>query len=222
MSVDKTKFQISDPTISEGFKVIMLREINKFVSVYNSICLDKKLNGINISNYDYSDIIRAIGNYILKTFSLSNWTKTKMILNDDESLDMSLFEGTKYRNSVENYLISLEKAFYSNMDKEIKEYLETTTDFNETEKELCSNFFKHISTLARSMQYKNFSDTYNKVGSVDSIKAYNDELRNFHEFTLNTSSDQNKFVVIERFDVKMKEILKTRENVVVYFDDFTK
>jgi hypothetical protein len=63
---------------------------------------------------------------------------------------------------------------------------------------------------------------YEDKTNIDSIKEYNDELRNFHEFTLNTSSDQSKFVVIERFDAKMKEILKNRETVVVYFDDFTK
>jgi hypothetical protein len=206
--------------VLDQFKAIMLKEIKKFFVVYNQLCIVKNKNTICIDSYEYSNIIRVLGNYILKFFKKDTWITTRIDLDNNVNIDMSLFKDTKYQESVENFLLSLEKAFYSNADKEIFSYLETTTDFSPEEKDICLDFFKRLSALTKSMQFKNFSDIENDIGSNENIKGYHDELKDFHEFTLNTASDQNKFLVIERFDKVIKDILSKREHTVIFFNDF--
>lgn len=206
--------------ILEEFKAIMLKEIKKFFVVYNQLCMLKNKNTIRIDSYEYSNIIRVLGNYILKNFKKDTWINAKIELDINNNIDMSLFKDTKYQESVENFLLSLESTFYSNADKEIFSYLETTKDFCPEEKEICLDFFKRLSSLTKSMQIKNFSDLENAIGSNENIKGYHDELKDFHEFTLNASVDPIKFLTIERFDKVIKDILSKREHVVIFFNDF--
>lgn len=205
--------------ILEKFKSIMLKEIQKFFIVYNELCYANNKTCVCVDNYDYSNIIRLLGNYILKSFKKETWFNDKITI-DKHEVDMSLFKGTKYQESVENFLLSLEEAFYSNSDNEVFSYLNTTTDFSPSEKEICLEFFKRLSALTKSMQIKNFSDLENDIGSNENIKGYHNELKDFHEFTLNTAADQNNFVVIERFDKVIKDILSKSTSVVVFFNDF--
>ena len=202
-------------TLTEDFKNKFYKEILKFFIIYNKLCFYKNKQGFLIDLYEYSDIIKTIGNYIITTYTRTGWKQSKITLSDNDCVDLSMFNNTEYEDSVHDFFISMENAFYTNVDNEVYAYLESTDNFTEEEKILCTEFFKILSSVTKNIQIEAFTNPSEKIGS--SSKIPDEPL--FREYVAMISADQKKYLKIERFDKVLKEITKNKKQVTIFFND---
>lgn len=189
-------------------------ELTKFINVYNELTK----SNIDIKAESYDKTIRAIGSYLNTTFDIKSWSYTKIKINNDLFIDLSVFNGTKYYNSVENFLVSLDNAFYSNLDNEIYMYLENTTDFSDEEKNICKSFYEKVSDLNKGMKESMFSNIDSNILSKLTISTYEDKLKNFNDYISNISTNKEHFEIVTRFDKIFREIAKNKKQSEIFFD----
>jgi len=218
-----------DNFFSKNIQNELEKELKKFVNLYNTLTVKK----INLESINYNKFIRILGNFILTKFN-KNWSNSTLdltnctqkeydlkgsISNPSSFIDFSLFNSTKYYLPVENFLISLQKVFHTNLDQDIEQYFSSKeTEFNEYEKNICLNFYSKMSKLESSMRIQNFSDLTLDVNSKENISGYNDALRDYHEIVLNISSVPEDFEIIERFNKVLKNMIINKKNVIVLLD----
>lgn len=191
----------------------MITQINKFLSVYNNL----SGNTIQIGNDNYPDFIRTLGNY-LYTINIDSWSSSSISFGN-VTIDMSVFNNTPYQTRVQNFLISLNKAFQSNLDAEIGNYLNTTSDFTEDEKKTCNEFHGYISRLQASMKQGIFKDAivYN-VTSNEAISSYSRQLKEFNDYTKMIAADPEKYNIVNRFQKMIPVIAAQKTQPDIFFD----
>jgi hypothetical protein len=189
----------------------MLVEFNKFLSVYNKLADTTIVIGDDI----YPEFIRVLGNY----FYLYNSGVSKSLSFKNITIDMSVFNNTPYQNAVKMFLESLNKAFQSNLDAEIADYLATTTDFTEDEKKICQDFQGNMSRLHGSMKKGIFNDAIDhSVTSQEAISSYSSQLKEFNDYTKLVASDPVKYDVIQRFRKNLPAIAAQKKQPDIFFD----
>jgi hypothetical protein len=192
----------------------MLTEITKFLSVYS------KLSGgdsIEIDMKDYADFIRTLGHYLYTT-NLDSWVSSTISFGDVK-IDMSVFDNTNYKPKVHQFLVCLKKAFHSNLDDDINNYILTTTDFNDEEKKVCIESHGYMSRLQNAMKQGIFKDAIeHKVASNETISSYSEQLKEFNEYTKSVSSDPIKYDIIQRFHKVLPAIAAQKTQPDIFFD----
>lgn len=191
----------------------MLTELNKFLSVYNTL----SGNTIQIGDDNYPEFIRILGNYLYTT-NIDSWTSTSISFGN-VTIDMSVFANTTYQTNVQNFLILLKKAFHSNLDEEIINYISTTSDFTEDEKKTCSEFHVCMSRLQASMKQGIFKDAiaYN-VASNEAISSYSKQLKEFNDYTKMIAADPLKYNIVNRFKEILPVIASQKRQPDIFFD----
>lgn len=194
-------------------------EMMKFINVYNSIskepfsfkCVDK-------TKYEY--IVRVLGNYISKNYNKSTWVNS--VINfpfGGEYIDMSLFKGTKYEKSVEDFLELLKDAFHTTIESEIYTYFKSPeNEFSRAEEDLCLQFYQKVSSVKEEIFKETFNDSTTDICSKESIGNYSQQLKEFDDF-VKSCSNPSCMNVLERFDKVMKKIIREKKQVDVFFDD---
>jgi len=191
----------------------MLIEINKFLSVYNKL----SGNTIEIGNDNYSEFIRVLGNYLYTT-NIDSWVSSSISFRDVK-IEMSVFDNTTYQSAVQNFLVSLKKAFHSNLDEDVTRYINTTSDFTEDEKKICHEFHLYISRLQASMKQGIFKDAISySVTSNQAISSYSSALKDFNEYTKMIASDPLKYDVVNRFQKMLPVIASRKIQPDIFFD----
>ena len=192
----------------------MLTEITKFLSVYN------KLSGgdsIEIDKKDYSNFIRTLGHYLYTT-NLDSWVSSTISFGEVK-IEMSVFSNTNYEPKVHQFLVCLKKAFHSNLDDDINNYILTTTDFNDEEKMVCIESHGYMSRLQNAMKQGIFKDAIeHKVTSNETISSYSEQLKEFNEYTKSVSSDPIKYDIIQRFHKVLPSIAAQKRQPDIFFD----
>ena len=113
-------------SLKNQFKEKMITEFTKFLEVYNKISSSNYILDIR---GEYDIFIRFLGNYIYKYFNEDSWDNTQIKFSDEVLIDLSVFKNTDYYEPVNNFLLSLKKAFFSSLDDDIYEYINTTKDY---------------------------------------------------------------------------------------------
>jgi hypothetical protein len=197
--------------MASNYQEKMIVEINKFLAVYN------KLSGstIEIENDKYPHFIRMLGHY----FYLYNSGVSKCISFGNVMIDMRVFNDTPYQNAVKKFLESLNKAFQSNLDDEINNYITTTTDFTEDEKKICLEVQGYMSRLQASMKKGIFNDAINhSVTSNEVMSSYSDTLKEFNEYTKTIATDPLKYDVVDRFKKMLPVLAAQKIQPDIFFD----
>ena len=195
--------------MASNYQEKMLIEVNKFLSVYN------KLSGstIEIGNGNYSEFIRMLGNYLCDS------GMSKVISLGNVTIDMNIFNNTPYQDAVKKFLDSLNKAFQSNLDDEVNNYIATTSDFGEDEKKICSEFHGYMSRLNSSMKRGIFKDAIAySVTSKEAISSYSSTLKEFNEYIKTIASDPLKYDVVDRFKKMLPVIASQKIQPDIFFD----
>lgn len=191
----------------------MLVEINKFLSVYNNL----SGNTIEIGTDNYSEFIRILGNYLYTT-DIDSWESSSISFGNVK-IDMGVFNNTTYQSAVKNFLVSLKKAFHSNLDEDVNQYIVTTSDFGEDEKKICLEFHWYISRLQASMKQGIFKDAISySVTSNQAISSYSSALKDFNEYTKIIASDPLKYDVVNRFQKMLPVIASRKIQSDIFFD----
>jgi len=196
------------------FKEKMIIEFTKFLDVYN------KLSG---SNYildirgEYDVFIRFLGNYIYKDFINDCWDNTHIKFSEEVLIDLSVFKNTQYYESVNNFLLSLKIAFFSSLDEDIYEYLNTTTEYTDEENRVCKEFYDRVSTLNNSLKKSTFSSKDSEILSHNNISTYSSELKEFNNYIHYVSSKRELYNLILHFDKKIRQLSKTKKYPEILF-----
>lgn len=198
------------------YKEKMIQELGKFINVYNSIANTSYL--FDIEKGDYDHFIRILGNYMHKIYSKDGWRNTKLIFADDIFIDFSSFVNTEYEEKVDNYLQSLHHAFLDSLDNEVEQYLETTKDYNDNEKQICREFYGKISVLHAKMKENIFSSTDTIITSQENISTYKTELEEYNRYMNYIASNQSLYSLIKHFDEKIRHLAKTKTPIKILFD----
>lgn len=197
-------------------KEIMIRELQKFITVYNQIANTSYLFDIEKGQYDY--FIRLLGNYIYTIYTPDEWRTTKLSFSDDIFIDFSKFVGTEYENKVESFLADLKDAFYDSLDKEINEYLEHTGDYNDNEKTICREFYQKVTMLHQKMKKYMFLHTDTDLTSKETISNYKEELEEYNRYMNYVASNKPMFALITHFDEKIRTLAKSKSPKQILFD----
>jgi L-cysteine desulfidase len=132
---------------------------------------------------------------------------------------MRVFNDTPYQNAVKKFLESLNKAFQSNLDDEINNYITTTTDFTEDEKKICLEVQGYMSRLQASMKKGIFNDAINhSVTSNEVMSSYSDTLKEFNEYTKTIATDPLKYDVVDRFKKMLPVLAAQKIQPDIFFD----
>lgn len=207
--------QLKPETEKDKYKEKMIRELTKFLAVYNEV---SKSNFILDITGGYDIFIRILGNYIYKKFNVKTWDQTKIEFNSDVVIDLSVFRNTDYFQKVEHFLISMKNAFYGTLDDDIYEYLENTDDYTEEEKVVCREFYDRVSALNNAMKHNVFSTTSTDLMDKDNISKYSEELKEFNSYSNYISSKRELYALISHFDQKIREKAKTKKFSEIFFD----
>lgn len=206
MSVEEIKKRYQDK---------MVIELNKFLQVYNEVTGEKISFGLE----DYSNIIRIIGNYVSRLSSNREDWLSSSILFPDFTISINVFRGTVYEDRVLNFLNRLKDSFQDSLSDDIHEYLRTTDDFSDQEKQLCSAFLEKMDTLNKAMKRAMFDDVSIDITSKNVIRReYEEELRQFNEYTRNIATKPELGKVIYRFDGMIRKIASEKVPTEIFFE----
>ena len=201
-------------SLKNQFKEKMITEFTKFLEVYNKISSSNYILDIR---GEYDIFIRFLGNYIYKYFNEDSWDNTQIKFSDEVLIDLSVFKNTDYYEPVNNFLLSLKKAFFSSLDDDIYEYINTTKDYNKEEKKVCREFYDRVSALNNSLKNSTFSSKNTDILSQSSISTYSNELKEFNSYIHYVSSKKELYNLIEHFDKKIRELSKTKKYPEILF-----
>lgn len=192
----------------------MVSELNKFLKVYSEIIH----NEVKFDMEDYPLIIRIIGNYV-STLDTNNILQSSISFDDDTVIQLHLFKNTPYEEKVVAFIRRLKSAFHSSLDDDIYQYLTETNDFTENEKQICNEFYGHVSKLNIAMKQNMFSNVHTNITDREIIRLYYEtELRDFNNYTKIISSDPQKYHIIQRFDKMVKKIASEKKPTEIFFD----
>lgn len=205
---------ITEVTKSE-YKTKMIVELSKFVDVYNQFSENKI--SIEVLDEEYDIFIRILGNYIYKIFTSETWLETKMFIDDAVLFDFSVFKGTEYTERVHSFLLSIKDAFYTSIDVDLYEYLETTNEFTDDEKVVCKSFYKTIKDLNQAMKHESFVSTTSNLADRNTISCFSDELKRFNDYMTVIQRDDTLKNTINKFDVVFKRISSSKKHMDIKF-----
>lgn len=192
----------------------MVSELNKFLKVYSEITQ----NEVKFDIEDYPLIIRIIGNYV-STLDINNILQSTISFGDDTVIRLHLFKNTPYEQKVVEFIRRLKNAFHSSLDDDVYQYLTETEDFTENEKQICTEFYTHVSKLNQAMKQNMFSNVHTNILDREVIRTYYErELREFNNYTKMVSSDPYKYQVIQRFDKMVKKLASEKKPTEIFFD----
>jgi hypothetical protein len=192
--------------------------VYKFLKTYNKV-IDED-DRIPDLYFDYKTLIRHVGKYIYKDFTKENWLNTSLFINII-TIDMSVFRNTIYEKKVENFLISLKDAFFSDMSEKVFEYLDTIKD--DQTRELCINYYTRVrnhSNKIREIIYSN-ENIEPESEEFKKLLLQTNEYKDFNNFLAKEVSPyDDKVLIIENLCLQIKNILisgKRKERV--YFEE---
>lgn len=202
-------------TLKLEFKQKMITEFTKFLNVYNEIANTSYI--LDISG-EYDTFIRFLGNYIYKEFNQKSWVDTSINFSDQVTIDLSLFKNTKYQEPVHNFLLNLKNAFFSSLDDDIYEYINTTKDYTKEEKVVCKEFYDRVSSLNKAIKHSAFVSKDTTLLSKDNISSYSNELREFNNYISYVSSKTQLYNLISHFDKKIRQLSKNKKYPEILFN----
>jgi hypothetical protein len=180
--------------------------VYKFLKTYNKV-IDED-DTIPDLYFDYKD------------FTKENWLNTSLFINII-TIDMSVFRNTIYEKKVENFLISLKDAFFSDMSEKVFEYLDTIKD--DQTRELCINYYTRVrnhSNKIREIIYSN-ENIEPESEEFKKLLLQTNEYKDFNNFLAKEVSPyDDKVLIIENLCLQIKNILisgKRKERV--YFEE---
>lgn len=202
--------------IKKRYQEKMITELNKFLSVYNQV----SNKTISFSLQDYPTIIRIIGNYVANLSSnRDDWLATTISFPDFE-IELDVFKDTIYRERVLNFLNRLKDSFHDSLSDDVKEYLRTTDDFSDQEKQVCLSFLEKMDTLNKAMKRTMFDNIDVDVFSKEVIRReYEDELRLFNEYTRYLTSQPELGRIVYRFDGMIRKIASEKQPTEIFFEE---
>ena len=203
----------------------MIKELNKFFTVYNDLLSPKnrgeKIFLVNPSPEYYSKVIRVLGNYISSVFKEENWENSAInFASENIKINLSVFKGTKYQESVRRFLLSLKNSMDTNIDNEVEEYLNSDDcEFNAMEREVCREFYKRTRNLGKKITDKSFENVSSDLSSTNTISQFGGPLESFYEYIAYISKDEYKVRILDRFDPVLKKIALSKVHSRIFFDD---
>lgn len=201
--------------LKDIYKEKMVTEFNKFINVYNQLANSNYI--IDIRG-EYDVFIHFLGNYIYTKYNPQTWDESVIKFTDDVTINLSLFKNTQYYDTVNNFLLSLKKAFFDSLDDDIYEYLKTTSDYNEEEKRVCTEFYQRISNLNNAMKHHTFVSSEKPEMSSETISNYKKELKEFNNYVFYISSKRELFNLINHFDNKIRSLSSNKKYTEILFN----
>ena len=202
-------------SIKDIYKEKMITEFTKFLQVYNQLA---ETNYILDIRGEYDVFIHFLGNYIYTKYNSQTWDESVIKFSDDVIINLTIFKNTEHYNSANNFLLSLKKAFFDSIDDEIYNYLKTTTDYNDEEKRICTEFYDRMSTLNSAIKHYTFVSSKKPEMSNETITNYNKELKEFNNYVHHVSSNTQLFNLIKHFDTKIKSLVSTKKYTEILFN----
>jgi len=207
--------QNSQLNLLNTYKDKMANEFTKFLQIYNQISSSNYILDIR---GEYDVFIHFLGNYIYTKYNPNTWDESVIKFTDDVVIDLSLFKDTQYYDSVNNFLLSLKKAFFDSLDDDVYNYLKTTSDYDEEEKRICTEFYDKISNLNNSMKHHTFTSTVKPEMSLETISNYKKELKEFNNYAHYISSKKELFNLIKEFDNNIRTLSSNRKYPEILFN----
>lgn len=203
--------------LKEECKETLSKELEKFFETYSSLKGEpfsfKELE----RKQGYDKIIRNIGCFISK-FDVKTWDSDYIVFGD-KRMDLSVFRGTKYFTSVENFLMNLNEIFNTSLESEIEEFF-NNCEFCPEHIELCRKYHRVTERLNKCIVKNIFSDHPFDIKSNEDIKMYiEDEMKDFYEITSYIAKDNTLVKVIEIFLQIVEEIMIKKEKPVIFFNN---
>jgi hypothetical protein len=201
--------------IKDSYKEKMVTEFTKFLQVYNQLA---KTNYILDIRGEYDVFIHFLGNYIYTKYNSQTWDESIIKFNEDVIINLSIFKNTQYYDTVNNFLLSLKKAFFDSVEDEVYNYLKNTSDYNDEEKRICIEFYDRMSTLNNAIKHHTFVSSTKPEMSNETITNYNKELKEFNNYVHYVSSKRELFNLINNFDNKIKSLVSTKKYTEILFN----
>jgi len=202
-------------TLKDIYRDKMINEFTKFLQVYNQI---SNSNYILDIRGEYDVFIHFLGNYIYTRYNHETWDKSSIKFSDDIVIDLSLFKNTQYYKSVNDFLLSLKKAFFDSLDDNVYNYLKTTSDYDDEEKRVCTEFYDRISNLNNAMKHHTFASTTKPEMSSETISNYKKELKEFNNYVYYISTKKELFELIKTFDEKIRTLSSNKNYTEILFN----
>jgi len=215
MSTSQSNQSNQSNELKEKYQEKMIKEFTKFLEVYNKLA--NTTFSIDVRG-EYDIFIKILGNYIYKNFNIKTWDQTKLKFSDEVVIDFTVFINTVYYQPVKNFLLSLKNTFYSSLDDDVYEYLETTKDFTEEEKVICKEFYDKVSALNNAIKHNMFNDINSDVTNPQNIKSYENELKEFNNYTHYISSKREIYALIQHFDGNIRSLSKNKKYDDIFFN----
>lgn len=204
--------------LAEQYKEKMVRELEKFVQVYNRLAGTDYLLDLDRGEYDV--FLRILGHYISEIYTSDKWMDSRLELSDDIHIDFVHFRGTPFESSVASFLTQLRHAFDDSLDHEVDEYLNETDAFTEEEKSVCRYFYSKVTDLHRAMKKNMFDreNLANAVESPESISKYKEVLCDYNAYMFTVARQPRLTAIITRFDEQIRRMAREKRQVDVRFD----
>lgn len=196
----------------------MIAQWEKFLRVYNMLAGTDF--GMDLKQGAYDEMIRSLGTYISTVYEPSAWQSTTLMFGDAHIV-MRHFVGTPYEEKVGNFLAQLRRAFDDSLDVEVNEYFSSTEELTAREKQICREYYGHLSALHRAMKQSAFpavGDTRLEVTDRASIRGYHEVLREFNAYMNTLAADQGLYTLIREFDRTFRQLAANKKPVQVLFD----
>jgi hypothetical protein len=201
--------------LKETYKDKMVTEFTKFLQAYSQVSGSNYI--IDIRG-EYDVFIHFLGNYIYTKYNSQTWDESVIQFTEDVVIDLSLFKNTQYYDVVNNFLLSLKKAFFNSLDDDVYNYLKTTTDYNDEEKRICTEFYDRISNLNNAMKHHTFISKTKPEMSIETISNYKKELKEFNNYAHYVSSKKELFNLMKHFDNKIRSLSSNKTYPEILFN----
>lgn len=201
-------------SIEDQCKHTMIAQWEKFLRVYNELAGTTLT--VDATNGAYDDMIRVLGHYISTAYDPTGWPSSTLAFGDAQIL-MKHFVGTPYEDKVGRFLVQLRRAFDQGMDEDVATYLRETGDFTDREKEICSEYYSHISALHQEMKRTAFVEGRD-LSDRANMSGYHEVLRSFNAYVNNLAADQGLYALIRNFDAKFRLLAANKKPEEVLFD----
>ena len=193
-------------------------QLNKFLRVYFIECGSEIENDLIIS-FDYTKLVKIIGNYIFTVFKKETWTDTfldfKDLYNNSYNISFKIFKNNKYRENVEKFLILLQEAFVYTGQENVYNFINEKVE-DPKDKEFLTDYYNELLRHQKVVKEECFTSESKGLLSEKSKESKKHFIDYISE---NIANDEEKVKKLERFLEDLKIISMNEDKIKIFFDD---
>ena len=202
--------------MKEEYENKMTKEFDSFIDAYNSVAPSRVPQFSELKRkYGYQMIVRMLGKYML-TFDSKTWSGSIMNFGHCD-IHFYVFVGTHWYQSVENFLLSLERAFRIDIGPDVAKYF-LECKMCEESKDCCMRYFIAFDNLNKSIARNTFENLFFDPSSKDDVDTYiKHEIHAVHDIIQEIQAKPDLVKDVESFLSDLKQISMKKDKGSVKF-----